>query len=161
MAAKKRVSRRYKVYIQYIEGDWTNPGFLLLTLKNRRATDTLSQPIFMNPNGSPMHSKQWEKLTDRISAATNVKFTPHCFRVGGATDLIEKGFTTFELKLMGKWDCGIAEIYPKITANVVKMAAMMSFSQQSCSLPQLVRDAEPSVSLQIVDAEMCDSDSSV
>jgi len=75
-------------------------------------------PLFRNPqNNQPYCTEDWGMLVKMIARTLGLddsNFGAHSLRIAGATLLYEAGFSLESIKLMGRWDTDIAEVYLRL-----------------------------------------------
>lgn len=99
------LNRGTSVSIPRLHGDFC-PFDSMVAYLNLRTDKTTSSPLFLLPDGAPMH-RQW--FCSQLSAVLRrcnlppARYTAHSFRIGAATTAAQRGLSTSTIKTMGRW----------------------------------------------------------
>ena len=87
-------------------------------------------PVFINRDGSPVSSYQFNKVFQQLVQDTFLdprKYTPHSLRIGGATHAHQLNMSHSKIKEMGRWNSILTSVtyespcHPvKTTVSIVK-----------------------------------------
>jgi hypothetical protein len=105
---------------------WANGGPLcprawaLATMSNA-CDKSPSAPFFQTGSGAPLSYDALQKFIKHLAAAAGFNsssFSTHSLRIGGATSLIECGFSREVVKQLGRWSSDAYMLYVRISYNV-------------------------------------------
>lgn len=76
-------------------------------------------PLFCYPDSNPISQSHFRSLLHNglvISGFPSIHITPHSFRIGGATYAATKGYSSQQIKLMGRWSSSAVDKYIRVSS---------------------------------------------
>ena len=83
-------------------------------------------PLFRYANKLPVQKTAFAKYLKAIIANTELtskKISPHCFRIGAATWAAKSGFSSEQIKAMGRWHSNSYQKYIQVVSISSKPSA--------------------------------------
>ena len=83
-------------------------------------------PLFRYANNLPVQKTAFAKYLKAIIANTELtskKISPHCFRIGAATWAAKSGFSSEQIKAMGRWHSNSYQKYIRVVSISSKPSA--------------------------------------
>ena len=80
-------------------------------------------PLFMSHNRSPLNASYFRsflKSSLALAGLSSLRITPHSFRIGAATYAASMGFTSEQIKTLGRWRSAAFKKYIRIQAITLK-----------------------------------------
>ena len=81
-----------------------------------QARGTQGGLLFVHPTGLPVRSSEfalWLTRCARVAGFGHLKLTPHCFRIGAATQAASNGLSIDQVARLGRWHSGAVKGYIK------------------------------------------------
>ena len=96
-------------------------GFLRTWLQRRRAAGISdSRPLFCHANGAPITTAEVRSMVKATMAAAGrdpALFGGHSLRIGGATAALAAGVSPNLIRLMGRWQSDVYELYCRMSVE--------------------------------------------